>query len=361
MICFRKGLFYKEFKIGKWFLFLLTGELLFLLNLQFIEQIELLKDAAKGRDFHYENFDYTFRYLFNGFDTSKLLFIMSIIFLGSFLIGIDFSGKKYEFLTSLPYSREEIIKTKYIVGLLVIFISFTISFGVILTTFSNNIAILSYYLSYEFLFKYYFINLLIYIFIFLFIMLIQSLCGKNILGGVLGGIFLLLPLGLVTLIEQFLRILMFSNIRFYGYEEKDYLFMNLQKVAYYLSPTAYSDELSNYLSYSSRLIILVVLIIILVFALEYSFKKLPFERIGYISIYPLGEKVLKIGISFCTGLLAFDICSSSLTNIFNLYKIDKYLVSQYVNYTIFYSALCFIGVGIITYFITNKVIELSKD
>lgn len=358
---FSKGIFYKEFKLAKWFFFILTGELLYLFNLSFIGKVQTLKEAVKRGNFNYENYSYTMDSMFKSMDPNMFLFIATVILFASIMVGNDFVNKKYELLAALPYKREEIIATKYIVTVIITVISFTISFFTVLITFKNNHTLLSYYLSYSSLFKFYFIYLLIYIFIITFTMFIQTICGKNILGGIFAGIFLVLPLGLAVLIDQVISIIFFSNMRFGNYDYIQGINEKISRFAYYLTPIAYGEDYLKYLNYGFKIIILIACIALLIYLLIISFKILPFERCGYVSIYRLGDVILKIGISFCTGLMAWAIMSANLISIFGLYEMNKYLVQQYVNYTIFYSSLCFIGVGILTYFITNKVIKLSKS
>lgn len=358
---FSKAIFYKEFKMAKWFFFILTGELLYLFNLSFMNNIQIIKDAVKKGNFNYDSYEYTFNLLFSNTDTGKLLFIISIILFASIMVGNDFVNKKYELLAALPYKREEVIITKYIVTVIITVISFTISFIAALIAFKNNQTLLSCYLSYSSLYKFYFINLLIYVFTVTFTMLIQTLCGKNILGGIFAGIFLILPLGLSALIEEVFRTIFFIKMRFGNYDFLTSIYNKIESVVYYISPITYGTDYQRQLSYEIRVIILIAVTALLIYLLIISFKMLPFERCGYISIYSLGDTILKIGISFCTGLLAADILAANLTGVFGLYEIDISLVQQYVNYTIFYSALCFIGVGILTYYITNKIIKLSKS
>ena len=358
---FIKGIFYKEFKMAKWFFFILTGELLYLFNLSFMNNIQFIKDAVKKGNFNYDNYGYTFETLFSNTDSSKLLFIISIILFASIMVGNDFVNKKYELIAALPYKREEIIITKYIITVIITVISFTISFIAVLIAYKNNETLLSCYLSYGFLYKFYSVNLLIYIFIITFTMLIQTLCGKNILGGIFAGIFLILPIGLSYLLEEVFRMVFFIKMRFGNYDFLTSIYNKIESIAYYISPITYGTDYEKSLNYGAKIIILIAVIALLIYLMIISFKILPFERCGYISIYRLGDIILKIGISFCTGLLAADILAANLTNVFGLYEIDKTLVQQYVNYTIFYSALCFIGVGILTYFITNKIIKLSKS
>jgi ABC-type transport system involved in multi-copper enzyme maturation permease subunit len=358
---FSKGIFYKELKLARWFLFILTGELLYLFNLTFINNINLLKEAAKNGNLHYENYSYSFNLIFNYTDSSHLLFMISIIMFASIMVGNDYANKKYEFLASLPYKREEIIITKYAAAVIITVISFTISFIAVLLTFKNNQPLLSYYLSWSFLYKYYFANLLVYIFIITFTMLIQTLCGKNILGGILSGIFLILPLGLSILFEEVFRMIFFVKMRVGDYDYLTNIYNKLGDAAYKLTPIAYATDYDKYMKYGYRIIILLILILVLIKLLIKSFKNLPFERCGYISIYKSGDRILKIGISFCSALLAADILAANLTNTFKLYSIDKNLVQQYVSYTIISFIVCFIIVGLLVYYITSKVINLSKS
>lgn len=361
MKCFSKGIFYKEFKLAKWFLFILTGELLNFFNLQFMNKLKILKEAVKNGNFRYEDYLYSFDLMFKYTDSSQLLFMISIIMFASIMVGNDYANKKYEFLSSLPYKREEIIVTKYAAAVIITVISFTISFAGVLLTFKNNQSLLSYYLSYSFLYKYYFANLLVYIFTLTFTMLIQTLCGKNILGGILSGIFLILPLGLSILFNEVFRMIFFAKMRFGDYNYLTNIYNKIGDITYKLTPIAYAADYDKYMQYGYRIIILLVLILVLIYLLIKSFKSLPFERCGYISIYKFGDVILKIGISFCSALLAADILAANLTNTFKLYSIDKYLVQQYVNYTIVCFILCFISVGLLVYYITNKIINLSKS
>ncbi|MFA9397178.1 MAG: ABC-2 transporter permease [Clostridiaceae bacterium] len=370
---FNKAIFYKEFKIAKWFLLVLTGEVLIFSILPFINTIQSIRDSIERGNYEQFNFNWNFSYSFNEFNEHRIFFSIIIIILASLIIGMDYSNRKYEFLTTLPFKRQEIIITKYITAIIVVVIPIIIEFITTLSLFNSNKDILYSYISYNILIKWFILNILVYIFILTFTMVIQLLCGKNLIGGILGSIFLVIPLGFSSLLNELIKIL---NYKAYTNQVTwtTNLYYKIDNLSFKLSPAAYNMNFFKYknddyynlydqliLKFPTRIIILIIVIAIGIYILYILFNKFPIERSGYILIYKPTEYILEIGISLCTGLLVGIIVAENLISKYSLYETTDKLFSTHLNYTVFFMFLSWIVTSIILFYGTHKVIELSKN
>lgn len=337
-------------------------EVFLLIIMPFINIVQNLQEAA-SQGVKYGNIHFFTDFFATGQGLVVALTGTLIIF-GTFVVGIDIMGRKYDSLNAMPFRREEVILTKWVIAALTVIIPMLLSFVVISFVYAGNKDILEAYMDGNMIFQWFLINSLAFLFVVTFIMLIQSLSGKNVIGGIVGFIFLILPIGLFMLISGFIRVLRLNP---YILPEEQYynLLKKFESIAYNTSLGFYNFDLRDDFAISvyEKSWILAVAIIVLVILLVYSFKKIPLERNGYIVIFKPLEMIFKVGVSICFGLLGGVIASQMLMGHYNWYQYDLSNMEAYLpiankitSLTILFTLL----VGCIVYIVTRKIIEMNK-
>jgi len=355
-----KALLYKEWKNVRALSGLFFGQLILFTIVPFVKTVQSLQNEVSQGTFN-NSYVKNFNQFFLEGNASEVAVIITLIVLGTFIVGNDIMGRKYDSLSSMPFKREEIIISKWIVSALTVIVSVILSSIVIALIYIANKSVLGGYMNGSMIFQRALMNSLTYLFVVTFIMLIQGLSGKNILGGVVGTIFLLLPMGLFVLTSAFLRTLTLNpNIL----SEKHYIAITnkFESIASVISLAGYSFPISNFDIYQ-KAFILAVIIPILAILLVYSFKNIPLERNGYIVIFAPLEIIFKIGVSVCFALLGGSIASEFFKGHYHLYQygIDNLeiyvpIANKIITLTMLTTLLC----GCIVYVITRKIIEMSK-
>lgn len=359
-----RALLYKEWKSVKWLSIMFLFQIILQLIVPFINNVQYLKESINRGENSYSQYEYFFSSFFSNTKGEIELTVITLVIIGTFMVGMDIMGRRYDTIGSMPFKREEIIVAKWIVAALTTIIPIFLSFVIIKIMYLCNKDILSPYIRGNLIEQWALINSLTYLFIISFIMFIQTLLGKNILGGIIGSIFLVLPLGLGVLIRGFTEIMTYNSNVFTrdGYNnfinEMDRFFSNIS-LGFYSNGYIVSN-----LSIYKRELILAISIIITLALMIYSFKNLPFERIGYVVIYRPLELVLKIGVSVCFGLVGGTIASGFISSYYELHRIANSnnikehlpIIDKAISLTVLIALLC----GCIVYVITGKIIEANK-
>lgn len=369
---FNKALFYKEWRNIRGIALIFYLQVLAMIIMPFINTIDNIKEKNNYREFTQSqifemNKNLLFRHLQNG-DSFFILTIL-IIAIATFVVGYDLIGRKYDILNSMPFKKKEIIFTKWLSIFTTIIIPLAIGYFIVYIVYLMNIDLLGSYVTSRMILTWIVMNLLVSIFVFTFIMLIQCLSGICGFGGIVGAIFLILPIGLGTLIV--------SLISSYGFSKGFNHFQNIQDKIYdicssltlssycfnilYDIPDYYIKE--YYMPIKLRIIILIISIIITFLLMMYAFSKFKLEKIGNIIAFKPLEPIFKIGVSVCFGLLGATFTSSITSSHYDLWKLREINAPELVSLnnrafiiTILMGILC----GCLVYVITNKIIEANK-
>lgn len=334
-----KSLLYKEWKSCKWFMFTFA-----LIDIFFIMVINT--GTARIRNNGITSLKAS-DIVVNNYSSLWIMIFIPLVICAAILVGDEFSGKKYEIFSAMPFTREEIVINKWFMGIMTFLIPLLISYLMLVINFSLNKDILAGVLSYTMIFKWLIFNALEYSFVFTFIMLIEFLTGKNILGGIIGTIFLFLPIGLCMLLTMSTQFI--SN-----YVKVDYLERIAARATLVLYNVDIFKEDNSFPSLWIRIIILIAAIVICLLLSIYAFKKYSLENIGFIVAFNKLEVIFKIGVSICFGLLFSSIYNGFLTDKAN--NVDAAQVHMYMAFTI---TIALIGC-LVTYFTVNKIIEINK-
>ncbi|ABK62220.1 ABC-2 transporter permease [Clostridium novyi] len=380
---FNKALFYKEWRNIRAIAIIFYLQVLSMIIMPFINTIDSIKECRNYGDMSQSqifamNKQSLFRHLENR-DTFVLMAIL-IIAIATCVVGYDLIGRKYDILSSMPFKKKEIIFTKWLSIFITMIVPLAIGYFIIYAVYLMNINLLGSYVTSRMILTWICMNLLVSIFILTFIMLIQCLSGICGLGGIVGAIFLILPIGLSMLVNEIISLYGFSkdSTYFQGIQDK------IVDICSSLTPSSYCfrivyeipdhNESYNYYTnmyYSNRYcipnkfkILILIIATIITFALMiYAFNRFKLEKIGNIIAFKPLEPIFKIGVSVCFGLLGAAFTSSITSSHYDLWKLREINAPELVTLsnkaftiTILMGILC----GCLVYVITNKILEANK-
>lgn len=360
-----KGVLYKEWMALRSVALLYTMTLFIAYIIPFIDFVRALKNSISAGPEYYKDFclynSQDFTWILKN-DSKTVVILGIVIVIATFVVGMDFQGRKYDVLGSMPFKREEIILGKWIVSSLIVVIPMVLTTISMSLIYLVNKEILTPFITNKIIFKYGIICTLGYLFILTFIMFIQSLSGVNVFGGIIGCILLVFPMGIIVLISEFIRIFTLNPNLAYIEKLCKMTHQLINIVEPYFLPE-YVFEGIDKLYLFKTVLMLVGAIIISLILMVYSFKKVPLERSGYLVIFRPMEVIFKIGVSICFGLVGGIISCDMLTSYNDIYGITDKNIQEFlpiINKTITLSVLIAILCGSIVYVITNKIIEINK-
>ncbi|OFI06072.1 putative ABC transporter permease YtrD [Clostridium acetireducens DSM 10703] len=361
-----KALLYKEWKDGKWAMLIFFMIQFFTITSSFLNSMDRMmwdinhNHLAENILNNNEKYYNIFWGLFGG--SSIVLLIIIVITISFIIMGSD-RNNNFEYLSTMPFSREEIINTKFFIGKLTIAVPTLINFAIISFSYFKNLPVVNAYIKanslpaffdYSIILKWFLLNFLVYIFVFALLMLMHSICGNAYAATLLGTIALVFPGGILHLIWEFIRINMGSNFSFQKYQ---WLQVIQSKIIKWLTLALYGQmdyngsEIASYSNFGLKCIILVVVIIILYFATKYLFKKNNFERTGNILMFKILEPVLKYGSAICFGLFIACIAPNFIYRNYEYYLLKEIILSD----------ICFVVFSIVFYFTTSKLIKSFRN
>lgn len=354
---FNKAVLYREWRTAKWFLLVLGLQYLSMV-LSFNNKIEDLRESVRAGGFVSANAGAFDRF----FTTTQVLNIGTILFIAIYaavIVGSDYSGRKYETLGTMPFKREEIIVSKWIMGALVIIIPIIAASVLMLISYFTNSSLLMNYLTVDAIEIWALLNALVSLFAYSFTVLIELLTGKNILGAILSVIFMFVIPGVISLIYVVATTLKVDHAT--GTAIADF-FKNLVEASVKGTLVLYNFNTSQVPIVPSipvRIIVLTAAIIVCLLLSIYAFKKYDLEKIGYVVAFRLLEPVFKIGVSVCFGLLGGAIFSSYLHSNAAIRPGSISEVQRSILFPL--TMVIVVCVGAVVYFITNKVIDANKN
>lgn len=343
-----KALFYKEIKNSLPFLFIMIFfSLAYVMSYFAFLLTELYKITGNIYNSLISCYRVRFTESINTNTSIGFIFFCSIIiFIAGFLISSDRNNRGYETLSSMNFKREQIIITKWICGTAAIVIPFTIvSFYVI---FKFMMCPNAYIIpdAVPRLFQWWILNTLVVVFIFTFMMLIECLSSRPIFAAAVGSIFLILPVALPELIFSYIYMFIFQNkpvliiLRYYR--------TIISSVENNLFLAAYNVNYEG--RFAINALVLLMAIIICFVLMVYAFKEAALEKIGYPILFEPLKPIFKIGVSACFAM-TFSLFA---------YGIEDSLSHDFSG-KISIAVIVLIVSGIITYFVTNKLIKMSEN
>lgn len=343
---FNKALFYKEIK-SLWSLIIVLWLLLFReFSLSFITLTNNLTAFLETKANVQTTANFFHDSIYNLINNGSSFFTLLIIIIISFwVIGKERQNKNNEFLATMPFFREEIIGTKWITITLSIIIPMIINLIIVMLIFSSNRATYSNFQEMQqFLFYWVFVKSLMLIFVSTFIMFVQSISGRVFVGGLLGSIFLLVPIYLAAAIPAFLKYFsVINNRRIIPVNITNNLDHLSLRIGKFFTFFPYDEDI--FYAFEGKTLFFVLGIIIFLALLILTFLNNKLEKTDQICMFKPFEYILKIGVSVCFALLVTPIFVETNPHTIE----DAYIASPVALTTL-----------ILFYFITHKIIKYFK-
>lgn len=299
-----KAVFYREWQLCIWIGTLLSGSLIYNPLTEMISHLNHLKYLVQTGEPAAAGVGQWFGDLLVWSDTRSLLFLLFQVLL---LVIIQFHDLRREptgdLLASLPFTRRQLVFTKWATGMLTIAVPFLLIY-LLLSLFywlQRDWIIDSYWLIPQWTLLHWMFLACFYSFLFL----VQALMGQHVAAGIIGMICTMIPWYLLTTVPVVFRELL-------GLETLDrlrdlsrYTVWNLvlNARAEYLPPD-WTTYQFIYTHFWFRILGMLVVIAGLYRLAEWAYGRNPLERNGQLLMFPFLEPVLIWGFAVCFGLLA---------------------------------------------------------
>lgn len=342
-------LFYKDFKSARWISLIMLLYLIKFKLLIFSPILNVIKstitdftDISPGNMTPFKaDMAYWFR---NNLLYSAQDIIVITIFVVILLIVLfknERNNSTYSFTASMPFKREEIVKIKWITGMLSISIPFFITFILVSIFYFKNTNWIND--PYIIVFQWFIINILTFTAIFSFIFFIQTIMGQNITASIIGALVLGIPGGCIVMSIDFIL----SHYKNPIYP-KDIPYILEKVMIYFMSFPDYSVQklgeyttrVSYYKNFQIKILILIVTCIVTYALSIYFFKRNSLEKTGFLIMFKPFEYILKFIVAIFLGLL--------MALIFGQSYAEDTLVVMYVSLILGFLA---------SYFVTDKCIK----
>ena len=361
---FKHPLFWKEWKTAKWWSGLITAMFLIMfLSISYsLSQTQEMLLGPEGALSHYSHrIDQGGRIIgpvflenFNkDFGTLVLLLLPVIVIMSILLFQSDRKDSVGMFMSSLPFTKKEQFKLKWLVGILAFTIPFLLATLLMVIMRQINISWIHQWYStigYEGLLAYdtvwHVIGVLAqsYLFIIAFfsiLMLMQSLIANNIAASIIGAIvvatpWFILKAGGITLSRIFNN----YNWRLYNIKWSSlYSFMVPNRRITLKVIQLGQDELRINPVFSSeyyiiKIIVLIVISVIAVYGGIKFYEKNDMSRNGYLLMFSWMEGILVPGVALCSGLLGNNLIRQVIRIQSVPYEIITFTLSALVGYLI---------------------------
>ncbi len=278
----------------------------------FAEYIDNL--TYPGRN-NYGYIDFSFVNYFSVSWFYACISIILIIFI-TFVIGFQENlNNQQELISTMPYSRKEIIISKWLVTVICFMIPLIINFIVLNIMYFLNYNKMSIYNNYAEFLMWMILSIFTYIFVITFVVFVDLFFGNKIVGAFFNGLVLLMWAVGKELVAEFLSIY-YINIGFRGSKDEIYL------LPYYNVFHGYN---------SIYKILILILFTILFFKLMIKIHDLePIESVGNISIYPKVSSVFRIFVSVTFTLVVIDTVSESFLGKNNSIVITIFTIACFI-------------------------------
>ncbi|WP_026894381.1 hypothetical protein [Clostridiisalibacter paucivorans] len=300
-----KALIYKEWKRTQWLFASLLGLTFVLKNLKIIMNIQNYKEFMPDIT-NIEIANLFAKNVFNIFDIQFFMFGI-LIFIAAFLF-YDLRNQNANLISSMPFTREEIIVNKLFLGFTAIISTMLISFIFIIISYFSNSDILGPYISVSQLFQWFLINTLTFTAGFAFFMGIQSLMGNVSAASIISPIMLLFPLWFIEMGEE--TIVRLTSINYSDLspsniiEKLVFALYNTSEHSFYFNPehNILSKDLIIYDNFMPKCITLLVLTIVFSLISIHIYKKNALELNGNFTMFKPLENVFIIGFSISLAM-----------------------------------------------------------
>jgi ABC-type transport system involved in multi-copper enzyme maturation permease subunit len=325
-----KALFYKEWIYVKWITLLTIATLL---STQLYGVISSLNISGS---------DYWFNYGIYEANAHLLIMVFVVLTLATTLFLGEKTSETEGFIASMPFTRKEIIWSKWIVGVISLLISFAVTYVVLSLVYFLTVKGLDTTLNpYSDIIKWFFMDMFQYICIFTFIMLIQTVMGNSIVSTIVGGIILMVPLFISTVAQiwfdryygftEYISVVFdhlnrWLNIYFYNLPQRNKVYEGI-----YEGSSTYSSTFSYYSNYKSKLLVLILLTCLFLYLAYVAYSKRNIEYNLRLIVFKNLEPVFIVGVAICLGLLAATFMDSDRFREFGIWFVIFTIIGYFIS------------------------------
>lgn len=301
-----RALFYKEWKSAYWISIFLTGLLLINPVFDIMASFSMIKRDVESGILAYPQFsDWFINILFTSNWWLKGYLVITVV-LVLFLFNDDRQDATGNLLASMPFSRRQVIGTKWLTGALAVALPFGLVFFLLSVFYWVNIDWID--TPYGLLIQWAFLGLLFLLAFYTFLFFVQTVMGYPIAAGIIGAICSLVPWFFTAAAPPVIRELLnlahdspvlkvINKIHYYTWWPRimearmEYLPPNWDR-GYYI-----------YTHYGIKVVLLVLLIVVFYALAQLAFAKNSLEKNGQLLMFPFLEPVLIWGFAVCFALL----------------------------------------------------------
>lgn len=192
-----KALFYKEWKNAFGLAVFMTISLILVKVYPLLSELVRLKSLiAKGHLAEQQLYQWFGNMLVGGAGDITVGMSIIITITVVYLFSHERQGATADLLASMPFSKKQIIGTKWLVGILTITIPFVIVFFLISGFYWANVSWIN--TAYGIVPQWTLINLVVLLTLYSFLFFVQTLMGQNIVAGIIGFICTMIPWYLIS-------------------------------------------------------------------------------------------------------------------------------------------------------------------
>ncbi|MEW6080913.1 MAG: ABC transporter permease [Bacillota bacterium] len=216
--------------------------------------------------------------------------VMAVVLLGSILVGEERRRNTYSLLLAMPFSRRQVMLSKYVLGVASIFGVYLIN-GLFLAAIVASSAELGGIVSFQAIFRWMLLQVVVMVAILSFTFVFASLTGTTAASAVLTAIFLVFPAGFVEMVAINLS----HRI---GYEAYSVL-APVREFSLVISLFQYSSDMNMALEAWPWLVAASVLMLLLTLRV---FEANPMEKNGEVLVIEAVKPLFRIGVPLCFTL-----------------------------------------------------------
>lgn len=296
---FNRALFYRDWKGAKWVFILMLVSIFYAIPFRLLNR---LTDYGRG---YYETRRLVSSYYWGWFESlvfgSNVILTITLVVLVALLsvvlMRMERENSYYTLTASMPFTRYQVIFSKWITGVISITTAFAINYILIAIIFVANRSIIEGgVVEHIHLFQWLWINTLGYVAIFSFMLFVQTVMGNSTAAGIIGIILLFVPPGFFAMLQNFTAHYGFDSIGGMSFSEIGYRMVIFIYSVATPRPPFYHDIPLRFFILSS------ILVVFLTLAL-YVYRKNDFEKNGLLIMFKPLEGFFKVGVSVCLGLL----------------------------------------------------------
>lgn len=319
-----KALFYKEWKNAKWITLMMIINTILFKFLSIIDELNYISELkSKGVKLNTPSLIHWFNNSLKSDLSSSITninngYYFSIMTLATILLVIilfrsEKNNNTYSLLASMPFKRKDIVKTKWITGILSILINYTIAFILINIFYFLNTSVI--FDPYIIILEWLAINMLCFMALFSFLFFIQNIIGSCIPAIAIGYTFQFIPSGVLHLLIRVINVnikLPYDSSIIQNIYKLDRTFQNINNIPV-ASYGGYDSEVMNFYNNFNEKIIFLVLVILITYLLSiFAYNKVSMAKIGNLFLFSFLEPIFKCGVAICTGLLLGNLLGGDL-------------------------------------------------